>query len=166
MQSRQIDPVSPMYEPLYLAPLPADKAQPVTDILNQLYHQFNAEHPADFHGHSLSVSDVVALKTDGQTHYFFVDSFGFQPLDHFIQPESYLRNAEMSMEDDLGMIDGIINNGQNPAMAQQKERLPVKTDPEEKPKAMPSLREQLQQAKQQAQSQPHHSVPKPNRKER
>ena len=42
---------------------------------------------------------------------YYTDSFGFEKLPNFLSQFEYLRNAEMSMEDDLGMIDGIINNG-------------------------------------------------------
>lgn len=73
-------------------------------------------HPADFRGHSLSVSDIVAIRTNGQISCHYVDSIGFVTLPEFLKPENYLKNAEMAMEDDYGMIDGIINNGKAPAM--------------------------------------------------
>lgn len=80
-------------------------------ILENFYYIFNDERPGDFVGHSLSVSDIVALKQDGKVSYHYCDSMGFQELPAFQKPENYLRAAEMSMEDDYGMIDGIINNG-------------------------------------------------------
>lgn len=80
-------------------------------IIENFYYIFNDERPGDFVGHSLSVSDIVALKQDGKVSYHYCDSMGFQELPAFQKPENYLKAAEMSMEDDYGMIDGIINNG-------------------------------------------------------
>ena len=80
-------------------------------ILENFYYIFNDERPGDFVGHSLSVSDIVALKQDGKVSYHYCDSMGFQELPAFQKPENYLKAAEMAMEDDYGMIDGIINNG-------------------------------------------------------
>ena len=79
-------------------------------ILENFYYIFNDERPGDFVGHSLSVSDIIALKQDGKVSYHYCDSMGFQELPAFQKPENYLKAAEMSMEDDYGMIDGIINN--------------------------------------------------------
>ena len=80
-------------------------------ILENFFYIFNDERPGDFVGHSLSVSDIVALKQDGKVSYHYCDSVGFKELPAFQKPENYLKAAEMSMEDDYGMIDGIINNG-------------------------------------------------------
>ena len=80
-------------------------------ILENFYYIFNDERPGDFVGHNLSVSDIVALKQDGKVSYHYCDSMGFQEQPAFQKPENYLKAAEMSMEDDYGMIDGIINNG-------------------------------------------------------
>ena len=79
-------------------------------ILENLYYIFNVERPGDFVGHSLSVSDIIALKLDGKVSYHYCDSIGFKELSDF-KKDNPLRNAEMSTEDDYGMIDGIINNG-------------------------------------------------------
>ncbi len=92
------------YEVVYTGSLPPDTGP------EDLYVKFNIDHPADFTGHSLSVSDIVALKQAGVVTCHYTDSIGFRQLEHFL-PENYLRNAEMAMEDDYGMIDGIINNG-------------------------------------------------------
>ena len=79
--------------------------------LDMIYQRFNVDHPADFKGHSLSVSDIVALKQNGVVSCHYVDSIGFRELPNFLKPENYLKNVEMLLEDDYGMIDGIINNG-------------------------------------------------------
>ena len=81
-----------------------------TETLDALYMKFNIERPQDFTGHSLSVSDIVALRQNGVVSCHYVDSIGFADVPSFI-PENYLKNAEMAMEDDYGMIDGVINNG-------------------------------------------------------
>ena len=115
------------YEVVYIAPL-----EPFTNLnamLEGIYTKFNIKHPEDFRGHSLSVSDIVALKQNGVVSCHYVDSFGFAELPDFMKPENYLKNAEMAMEDDYGMIDGIINNGKAPAT-------------EEKPSVLEKLKEQ------------------------
>lgn len=79
--------------------------------LESIYTRFNMDHPEDFTGHSLSVSDVVVIRQNGQETAHYCDSFGFAEVPEFLKPENHLKNAEMAMEDDYGMIDGIINNG-------------------------------------------------------
>ena len=92
--------------------------------LDKLYEKFNLDRPGDFGGHSLSVSDIVAIKQDGHVSYYYCDSFGFQELPDFRKPENYLKAAELSTEDDYGMIDGIINNGQKqPTVAELEEQV-------------------------------------------
>lgn len=80
-------------------------------ILEGLYTRFNLNRPDDFRGHSLSVSDVIALNLNGQTECYYTDSFGFYKLPAFLEHENALKNAEMMIEDDYNMIDGILNNG-------------------------------------------------------
>lgn len=79
-------------------------------ILEGLYTRFNLNRPDDFRGHSLSVSDVIALNLNGQTECYYTDSFGFYKLPSFLEHENTLKNAEMMLEDDYNMIDGIVNN--------------------------------------------------------
>ena len=98
------------YEAVYTGELPPDGD--TQDKLNALYQTFNIDHPADFTGHSMSVSDIVALRQAGVVSCHYVDSWGFKELPAFLKPENYLKNTEMAMEDDYGMIDGILNNGQ------------------------------------------------------
>ena len=102
------------YNLIYTANLPANTNGDTNHILEQLYMRFNLAHPEDFHGHSLSVSDVVVLKQDGQVNSYYTDSFGFRKLLDFFIPDNPLKSAEESLEDDYGMIDGIINNGSKP----------------------------------------------------
>lgn len=92
------------------------------DRLNGLYQTFNTNRPGDFHGHSLSVSDIVALRQNGVVSCHYVDSWGFKELPGFIKPENYLKNAEMVLEDDYGMIDGIVNNGPKKTVAELEEQ--------------------------------------------
>lgn len=73
------------YELVYTAPLTnfgGDKDH----TLNKLYEQFNDNHPTDFNGHSLSVSDIVALKMDGAVSSHYVDLFGFKKVPQFLEP--------------------------------------------------------------------------------
>lgn len=109
LQSKGITPEHDGYDAIYTGGL-ADYGDNKTN-LDMIYQRFNVDHPADFKGHSLSVSDIVALKKDGVVSCHYVDSIGFRELPNFLKPENYLKNAEMLLEDDYGMIDGIINNG-------------------------------------------------------
>ncbi|WP_242972784.1 YodL domain-containing protein [Pseudoflavonifractor sp. An184] len=96
------------YELVYTAPLqPSDLKGDTTE---QLFYRFNNEHPADYGHPSMSVSDIVAIKRDGKVSCHYCDSFGFEQVPGFL-PDNPLKNAEMVVEDDYGMIDGIINNG-------------------------------------------------------
>lgn len=97
------------YDLVYTAPL-AD-APSVNAALAQLDYQFNNEHPVDYHHPSMSVSDIVAIKRAGELSCHYYDSFGFREVPGFLPQDNPLKNAEMAMEDDYGMIDGIINNG-------------------------------------------------------
>ena len=102
------------YDLIYTAPLTATGS---TDSkLEAIFEQFNLHRPADYHSPSLSVSDIVAIKQNGVVSYHYCDSVGFKELPDF-QKENYLKAAEMSTEDDYGMIDGIINNGKQPTVA-------------------------------------------------
>ena len=108
------------YDLAYTAPL-TDKGN-TEERLDALWDRFNNEHPADYHRPSLSVSDIVALKQNGAVSCHYADSFGFQELPAFLKPENYLRNAEMAMEDDYGMLDGIINNGPKATVAELEQQ--------------------------------------------
>ena len=99
-----------------------DRRGDTQDRLDELYETFNIRRPEDFRGHSLSVSDIVALKQNGVVSCHYVDSRGFKALPDFLKPENYLKNAEMSMEDDYGMIDGVINNGPKQTVAELEEQ--------------------------------------------
>ena len=103
------------YEAVYSGVLP--RYGNTTEKLEQLFETFNMDRPADFTGHSLSISDIVAIRQSGVVSCHYVDSVGFKELPAFL-PENYLKNAEVSMEDDYGMIDGIINNGPKEEPAQ------------------------------------------------
>jgi len=108
------------YELVYTAPLlPSDLKG---DTAEQLFYRFNNEHPADYHHPSMSVSDIVAIKQDGKVSCHYCDSFGFEQVPGFL-PDNPLKNAEMAVEDDYGMIDGIINNGpKEPTVAQLEQQ--------------------------------------------
>ena len=136
LQKKGIEPQYENYELVYTGALTKDGSQ--IEKLEDLYRIFNVEHPQDFIGHSLSVSDIVALKQAGMVSYHYVDSIGYKELTNFRTTENYLKNAEMQMEDDLGMIDGIINNGpkEEPKSVKQAEETKAK-----KPSVLAKLRQ-------------------------
>ena len=198
------------YELVYEAPL-TEK-----DNLESIYTRFNVDRPADFTGHSLSVSDIVVLHQNGKDTAHYCDRFGFSQVPEFLQPEraaevtiptpdqmatqeristprgsfcvtamsreqmeaagygvhhqsddgkylimgngtrafavaaeqpekdNPLRTAEMTLEDDYGMIDGVINNGRRGEELEKAKEHAERTQPEKKP----SIRERLAAAKQ------------------
>ena len=108
------------YDLIYTAPL--SESGTVPEQLEKLYQQFNLEKPVDFHSPSMSVSDIVAIKQDGKVSCHYCDSVGFTQIPGFL-PENSLKNAEMAVEDDYGMIDGIINNGaKEPTVAELEQQ--------------------------------------------
>ena len=147
------------YMEVYAAPLTAGTT------LEDIYRTFNVDHPADFKGHSLSVSDVVVLHQNGQDTAHYCDSVGFQQVPEFLR-ENPLRTAELSTEQNENMIDGVLNNapslGELEAKAKAGEQISL-TDlaaavraEEKAPKAKksrtakpkkPSIRAQLDAAK-------------------
>ena len=188
------------YELVYEAPM-TEK-----DNLESIYTRFNVDRPADFTGHSLSVSDIVVLHQGGKDTAHYCDRAGFSEVPEFLQPaqksreiteriqtprgsfylcgmtreqmeadgygfhhasedgkylimangtqayavradapekDNPLRTAEMTLEDDYGMIDGVINNGRR-GEELEKAKEQERTQPEKKP----SIRERLAAAKQ------------------
>ena len=108
------------YDLIYTAPL--RESGTVPEQLEKLYQQFNLEKPVDFHSPSMSVSDIVAIKQDGKVSCHYCDSVGFTQIPGFL-PQNPLKNAEMAVEDDYGMIDGIINNGvKEPTVAELEQQ--------------------------------------------
>ena len=130
--------------------------------LEDIYTRFNIDHPKDFKGHSLSVSDVVVLHQNGQDTAHYVDSFGYKDVPEFLQPENYLKAAEQTTEQNYNMIDGQINNtptateleekakaGGQISLAEYAEALKAEKKQAE-PEKKSSIRAQLKAAKEQA----------------
>ena len=189
------------YELVYEAPM-TEK-----DNLESIYTRFNVDRPADFTGHSLSVSDIVVLHQGGKDTAHYCDRAGFSEVPEFLQPaqksreiteriqtprgsfylcgmtreqmeadgygfhhasedgkylimangtqayavradapekDNPLRTAEMTLEDDYGMIDGVINNGRRGEELEKAKEHAERTQPEKKS----SIRERLAAAKQ------------------
>ena len=200
------------YELVYEAPL-TEK-----DNLESIYTRFNVDRPADFTGHSLSVSDIVVLHQNGKDTAHYCDRAGFSEVPEFLQPaqksreiteriqtprgsfylcgmtreqmeadgygfhhasedgkylimangtqayavradapekDNPLRTAEMTLEDDYGMIDGVINNGRRGEELEKAREHAERTQPEKKP----SIRERLAAAKQECAKQQPRSAP-------
>ena len=97
-----VDPAN--YDLIYSAPL-----APGTS-LEAIFTRFNIDHPKDFKGHSLSVSDVVVLHQNGQDTAHYVDSIGYRQTPEFLQPQNYLKHVEDIVEQNDNNFDGIINN--------------------------------------------------------
>ena len=200
-----VDPAN--YELVYTAPLTE------RDSLESIYTRFNIDRPADFTGHSLSVSDIVVLHQGGTNTAHYCDRAGFSEVPEFLNPpqqekplapelreiseriqtprgsfylcgmtkeqmeadgygfhhasldgkdlimtngaqayavkadspekENPLRTAEMTLEDDYGMIDGVINNGRRGEEVEKAAEAAERSELEKKP----SIRERLEDAK-------------------
>lgn len=144
LREKGIEPQYENYELIYTGALSKNGSQ--IDKLEDLYRIFNIEHPQDFTGHSLSVSDIVALKQAGVVSYHYVDSIGYKELHNFRNTDNPLKNAEMQMEDDYGMIDGIINNGPK----QTEKPAPAKEETKsKKPSVLAKLRQYQAEDRQQ-----------------
>ena len=154
------------YELVYSAPLAPETS------LEDIYTRFNIDHPKDFKGHSLSVSDVVVLYQNGQDAAHYVDSFGYKEVPEFLQEQTQqpekinpLKHVEDTIEQNDNNFDGIINNtptvDELEAKVKAGEQISlvdlanaVKTDKQrgnEKPEKKPSIRAQLKADKAKAQ---------------
>lgn len=176
LQTKGLTVTKTNYEAVYTAPL-----EPGT-CLEDIYTKFNIDHPEDFKGHSLSVSDVVVLHQNGQDTAHYVDSYGFQKVPEFTQPENHLKTAEQSTEQNANMIDGQINNTPSVdeleakvkageqislvdlAEAIKNDKAIAKNEPK-KPGRKPSIRKQLKEDKENAKKEPKKQAAKTKNKE-
>ena len=80
--------------------------------LEALYTQFNIDHPEDFRGHSLSVSDVIVISVDGKDTAYFCDSFGFTEMPEFFREKELVQEKpETAKVSDLAVGDIIMYDG-------------------------------------------------------
>ena len=150
-----VDPAN--YDLIYSAPL-----VPGTS-LKDIFTRFNIDHPKDFKGHSLSVSDVVVLHQNGQDTAHYVDSIGYRQTPEFLQPQNYLKHVEDIVEQNDNNFDGIINNTpQTPTVGELEQKAKagepislidlanaIHADKERGKEEKPSIRAQLRAAKEQ-----------------
>jgi len=86
LQSRGLFVDRDHYDLVYLNDLPPSAAP------EDIYEQFNINHPDDYTGRSLSVSDIVVIRKDGETKAHYVNDFGFQEIPDFLEEEHSIRN--------------------------------------------------------------------------
>ena len=141
--------------------------------LEDIYTRFNIDHPKDFYGHSLSVSDVVVLHKDGKDSAHYVDRFGYKDAPEFLKPQNYLKNVEDIVEQNDNNFDGIINNTPNaPTVSELEQKIKageaisltelakavkVENRNTSEPEKKPSIREQLKEAKKQSEQKKHNT---------
>ena len=139
--------------------------------LEDIYTRFNVDHPKDFYGHSLSISDVVVLHKDGKDTAHYVDRFGYREAPEFLKPENYLKAAEQSTEQNYNMIDGIVNNtppaptvdeleqkvkaGESISLTELAKAVKTETRSSDEPEKKRSIRAQLKEAKKQSEHKKH-----------
>ncbi|MBP3798427.1 MAG: toprim domain-containing protein [Ruminococcus sp.] len=82
------------------------------DTLESLFTKFNIDHPKDFIGHSLSVSDVIVISIDGKDTAYFCDSYGFVEMpEFFLEKELVQEKSETAKVSDLAVGDVIMYDG-------------------------------------------------------
>ena len=84
------------YDLVYTAPLSTFASADAA--LDQLWYQFNNDHPADFQHPSVSVSDIIVLKRDGVVSCHYCDSFGFEQLTDFISQKPTVAELEAQVK--------------------------------------------------------------------
>ena len=86
------------YELIYVGELSELQEQIQGETLEVIYEKFNIDHPEDYRGHSLSVSDIVVLHQNGENSVHFVDSFGFTRLPDFMQTLEGVKEQEAEID--------------------------------------------------------------------
>ena len=86
------------YELIYVGNLSELQEQTEDEMLEAIYEKFNIDHPEDYRGHSLSVSDIVVLHQNGKNSAHFVDSFGFTGLSDFMQTLEGVKEQEAEID--------------------------------------------------------------------
>ena len=86
------------YELIYVGNLSELQEQTEGEMLEAIYEKFNIDHPEDYRGHSLSVSDIVVLHQNGKNSAHFVDSFGFTGLPDFMQTLEGVKEQEAEID--------------------------------------------------------------------
>ena len=100
LNKQNIAPSIENYELLYRGNLPEGKRSvPQAELLEQLYQKFNFARPTDYHGHSLSVSDVIMLNQDGKISAYYVDSIGFKELPGFLDKKQERTSVLMNLRE-------------------------------------------------------------------
>ena len=119
LRSKGLTPDRKNYDLVYTGEMAAGQG---SSAMERLWQKFNNKHPPDFQHPSMSVSDIIAVKQDGVVSFHYCDSLGYARVPNFIQPENALKNAEMQIEDDDNMLDGIINNGPKATVAELEQQ--------------------------------------------
>ena len=100
LEKKNIAPSIENYEILYRGNLPEGKRSvPQAELLEQLYQKFNCARPLNYHGHSLSVSDVIMLNQDGKISAHYVDSIGFKELPRFLDKKQERTSVLMNLRE-------------------------------------------------------------------
>ena len=86
------------YELIYVGELSELQEQTQGETLEVIYEKFNIDHPENYRGHSLSVSDIVVLHQNGENSAHFVDSFGFTRLPDFMQTLEGVKEQEEEID--------------------------------------------------------------------
>ena len=100
LNKQNVAPSIENYEILYRGNLPEGKrCVPQAELLEQLYQKFNCARPTDYHGHSLSVSDVIMLNQDRKISAHYVDSIGFKELPGFLDKKPERPSVLMNLKE-------------------------------------------------------------------
>ena len=124
LERQGLQPDINFYDTMYTGPIATQS--PNTDVIcENLFVKFNTDRPENFKGHSLSVSDVIALKLQETVKYYYVDSFGFRELPGFNSGKNPIRSIEDQIEQNDNQLDGIINNLPEETIAEKEAKSSV-----------------------------------------
>lgn len=124
LERQGLQPDINFYDTMYTGPITTQS--PNTDVIcENLFVKFNTDRPENFKGHSLSVSDVIALKLQETVKYYYVDSFGFRELPGFNSGKNPIRSIEDQIEQNDNQLDGIINNLPEETIAEKEAKSSV-----------------------------------------
>ena len=110
------------YNLVYTGELSEINGQAQGEKLNAIYEKFNIDHPADYRGHSLSVSDIVVLHEDGKNSTHFIDSYGFTELPEFTRVLEGEKTQEADKTEPEETKDTSGHNVQKPEAGQTEQK--------------------------------------------
>ena len=87
------------YELIYVGELSALEEQTQGTPLEAIYEKFNIDHPEDYKGHSLSVSDIIVMHEGGEAHAYYVEPIGYKQVDDLLPGLEQAKKRSVAREE-------------------------------------------------------------------